>query len=101
MPDFRWTADEDARALDGWVRGLSCREIAATMRGRSRDAVKVRLRRLRGGVLKNRPPTPRAKRGEPPQTYRFCTTEKQEDAFEALMAKRAYEDRRFKSGRLA
>lgn len=99
MADFRWTLDEDRFLLAGRARGLTCAQIAATMRGRSAWAVKTRLRRLGKGVRRDRPPTPRGV--EPPQTYRFHTTERQETAFAALMAGRVYEDRRLKSGGLA
>ncbi len=42
----RWTADEDAAVRDGYERGLTCAEIAATLRGRTTPAVAARAAKL-------------------------------------------------------
>ena len=97
----RWNADDDRAIAHGRARGLTCKQIAELcMPSRSAGAIKVRLQRLGMGKRKNKRHPPRSV-VSPPQTYRFCVTARQEAAFGALMAGRLYEDRRFKSGRLA
>jgi hypothetical protein len=42
----RWSASEDAAVRDGYDNGLSCREIARELPGRTRAAVAARARKL-------------------------------------------------------